>query len=56
MTTNYEQILVFVKVWQLVKDASSDGLSTEIGQLKTAEEMMDAIDLGNSQGGSKGRF
>jgi 3'(2'), 5'-bisphosphate nucleotidase len=44
------------KVWQLVKDASSDELSVEIGQLKTAEEMMDAIDHGNSQGGSKGRF
>jgi 3'(2'), 5'-bisphosphate nucleotidase len=44
------------KVWQLVQDASTDGLSGEIGALSTDEDMCNAIDAGDYTGGSKGRM
>ncbi|KAI5787796.1 hypothetical protein FPQ18DRAFT_344950 [Pyronema domesticum] len=45
-------------VWDLVKGAveESAALNGEIGTIQTAEEMMDLIDRGNSEGGPKGRI
>ncbi|ANB14869.1 Met22p [Sugiyamaella lignohabitans] len=43
-------------VWKLVQDASNDSFASEIGQLKSADEMIDAIDHGNSEGGNSGRI
>ena len=47
------------KIWNLVKDIKlSDAESDELvgGPLKTEDEMLDTIDLGNSAGGPKGRI
>ncbi|MCJ1395642.1 hypothetical protein MMC18_008528 [Xylographa bjoerkii] len=51
------------QIWELVKGAKlgTDGKDSEVenelgGPLKSADQMLDAIDAGNSAGGSKGRF
>jgi 3'(2'), 5'-bisphosphate nucleotidase len=46
------------KIWSLVKDVSlNDAASDELlgGRIQSEEAMLDAIDLGNSAGGNKGR-
>lgn len=44
-------------VWNLVKEASSnDSYGSTISTLASSDAMCDAIDLGNYQGGSKGRM
>lgn len=44
-------------VWKLVQEVSAhDNFESEIGSLKNAEAMMDAIDRGNYEGGPKGRM
>lgn len=42
------------KVWNLVQEASNDSL--DISKLSSDQEMCNAIDIGNSQGGNKGRI
>jgi len=54
-----EQTELSFKIWALVKDAKlSDPESDALlgGPLKTEADMLDAIDQGNSAGGSKGRI
>lgn len=44
-------------VWNLVQEATKmDDFKNEIGELKDTDEMMDAIDWGSYEGGSKGRM
>lgn len=47
------------KIWALVKDVKLDDPESDAllgGPLKTEDEMLDAIDKGNSAGGAKGRI
>lgn len=47
------------KIWNLVKDVKLNDPESDAllgGPLKTEDEMLDAIDLGNSAGGNKGRI
>ena len=45
------------QIWKIVQEAElDDGFDSELGgQLKSAEQMLEAIDAGNSAGGAKGR-
>ncbi|KAI1628524.1 3',5'-bisphosphate nucleotidase [Exophiala viscosa] len=47
------------KIWNLVKDVKLDDSESDAllgGPIKSENEMLDAIDLGNSAGGNKGRI
>lgn len=44
------------RVWQLVQDASADGLTPEIGALASDDDMCQAIDAGDYAGGASGRM
>ena len=46
------------QIWELVQNAKlDDGLDSELGgQLNSADQMLEAIDAGNSAGGAKGRY
>jgi 3'(2'), 5'-bisphosphate nucleotidase len=54
-----EQKDLSAKIWALVKDAKLDDAESDAllgGPLRSEEEMLEAIDQGNSAGGNKGRI